>query len=47
MKDKTVKLHQKTYDGLVAFAAYLTLDLKRKVSLNEAVEWLLKKEAKP
>ncbi len=40
---KTVRIDEKIYSELVAYAAYMTLDLKRKVNLSEAIDLLLDK----
>ena len=40
---KTIRVSEKAHGGLVAQAAYLTLERGKKVSLNEALEFLLQK----
>ena len=38
---KTIRVSEKAHGQLVAQAAYLTLEHKRKVTLNEALEFVL------
>ena len=40
---KTVRVSEKAHGGLVAQAAYLTIERGKKVSLNGALEFLLQK----